>query len=74
MQRVSTPLAAGHGTSGTALNQAASLFRAAGRHERVLVTGDPFERDGRWWRPAHWHAERDENGVLTAWLVCSEQR
>ena len=52
------------------------LFQFADGHEerveQILVTGDPFEHDDRWWRPAHWHAERDENDIVMTWLVCSE--
>lgn len=52
---------------------------ADGREEHqqdVLVTGDPFEHDGRWWTPQHWrrlHGIDEVDGQLLSWLVCAER-
>jgi hypothetical protein len=52
---------------------------ADGREEHqqdVLVTGDPFDHDGRWWTPQHWrrlHGIDEVDGQLLTWLVCAER-
>ena len=51
---------------------------ADGREEHqqdVLVTGDPFEHEGRWWVPQSWrrlYGIDEVDGQLLSWLVCSE--
>jgi len=42
------------------------------RVREVVVEGDPFQHDDRTWKPQHWHAEREGDGELIVWLVCSE--
>jgi hypothetical protein len=45
-------------------------------HElNVLVTGDPFEHDGRWWTPQDWrrmYGIDEFDGELRTWLRCRE--
>lgn len=54
------------------------IFRFEDGHEtyeeNVLVTGDPFEHEGRVWIPQHWHRERENHGLGEAktWLICRE--
>jgi hypothetical protein len=52
------------------------LLRFKDDHEErvrgVVVEGDPFQHDGRTWKPQHWHAEREDDDELVVWLVCRE--
>ena len=41
----------------------------------VLVTGDPFEHEERWWTPQDWrrlHGIDEIDGELHTWLRCRE--